>query len=140
MVGRHHLVEIKRIEELTLSVFPPTHHAPLPTMHTSINGITPRESSQWEFCNTFPLTADISWRSSKGSFGAILRGHQTPARMCHSHLEKSLFAPVTNVTVWGVVVAAFPGCGVKGCRLGWRAEPQMAQPPPETTLLRPIRR
>jgi hypothetical protein len=51
MVGRHHLVEIKRIEELTLSVFPPTHHAPLPTMHTSINGITPRESSQWEFCN-----------------------------------------------------------------------------------------
>jgi len=37
---------------------------------------------------------------------------------CHSHFEKSLFAPVTNVTVWGVVVAAFPGCGVKGCRLG----------------------
>ena len=58
---------------------------------------------------------------------------------CHSHLEKSLFAPVTNVTVWGVVVAAFPGCGVKGCRPGWRAEPQIAQPPPETTLLRPIR-
>ena len=35
--------------------------------------------------------------------------------------------------------AAFPGCGVKGCRLGWRAEPLIAQPPPETTLLRPIR-
>ena len=27
----------------------------------------------------------------------------------------------------------------KGCRLGWRAEPLIAQPPPETTLLRPIR-
>jgi hypothetical protein len=37
-----------------LSVFPPTHHAPLPTMHTSINGITPRESSQWEFYNRIP--------------------------------------------------------------------------------------
>ena len=58
---------------------------------------------------------------------------------CRRHLEKSLFAPVTKVTVWGVVVAAFPGCGVKGCRLGWRAEPLIAQPPPETTLLRPIR-
>src|SRR4249919_2484625 len=30
---------------------------------------------------------------------------------CHSHLEKSLFAPVTNVTVWGV--------GSCGSRLSW---------------------
>src|SRR5262249_32569284 len=28
----HHLVEIKRIKELTLPVFPSTHHAPLPQM------------------------------------------------------------------------------------------------------------
>ena len=32
MIGRNHLVEIKRIEKLSLSVFPPTHHAPLPLM------------------------------------------------------------------------------------------------------------
>ena len=51
MIGWHHLVEIKRIKELTLSDFPPTHHALLPLMTVS-NGITVRELSQWEFCNT----------------------------------------------------------------------------------------
>src|SRR6516165_5495889 len=30
MICRHHLVQIKRIKELTLPAFPPTHHAPLP--------------------------------------------------------------------------------------------------------------
>jgi hypothetical protein len=30
VVGWHHLVEIKGIEQLTLPAFPPTHHAPLP--------------------------------------------------------------------------------------------------------------
>jgi len=34
------------MEELTLSVFPPTHHAPLPLILVSSNGITVRESSQ----------------------------------------------------------------------------------------------
>jgi len=32
MIRRHHLVEIKRIKELALTVLPPTHHAPLPLM------------------------------------------------------------------------------------------------------------
>src|SRR5436190_12094830 len=32
MIGRNHLVEIKRIEKLSLSFFPPPHHAPLPPM------------------------------------------------------------------------------------------------------------
>src|SRR5262249_31881492 len=32
MIRWHHLVEIKRIKELTLPVFPSTHHAPLPQM------------------------------------------------------------------------------------------------------------
>ena len=59
MIGRHHLVEIKRIEELALSIFPPPHHAPLPLMPSSTNGITVRESSQWEFCNTIGGKADI---------------------------------------------------------------------------------
>jgi hypothetical protein len=35
MIGRHYLVEIKRIEELDLTAFPPTHHAPLPLMPVS---------------------------------------------------------------------------------------------------------
>src|SRR3974390_480176 len=30
MIWRHYLVQIKRIKELTLSAFPPTHHEPLP--------------------------------------------------------------------------------------------------------------
>jgi hypothetical protein len=29
MIGWHHLVEIKRIKELALSAFPPTHREPL---------------------------------------------------------------------------------------------------------------
>src|SRR6202789_3338371 len=32
MIGRNHLVEIKQIEKLSLSFFPPPHHAPLPPM------------------------------------------------------------------------------------------------------------
>jgi hypothetical protein len=32
MIGWDNLIQIKRIEELTLTVFPPTHHAPLPPM------------------------------------------------------------------------------------------------------------
>jgi hypothetical protein len=32
MIGRNHLVEIKGIKELALSVFPPSHHATLPPM------------------------------------------------------------------------------------------------------------
>ena len=36
MVGRHYLVEIKRVKESTLSAFPPTHHEPLPLIHVSI--------------------------------------------------------------------------------------------------------
>jgi hypothetical protein len=32
MIGRNHLVEIKRIKELTLSFFPSPHHALLPPM------------------------------------------------------------------------------------------------------------
>jgi hypothetical protein len=30
MIGWDNLIQIKRIEELTLTVLPPTHHAPLP--------------------------------------------------------------------------------------------------------------
>jgi hypothetical protein len=52
VVRWHHLVEIKRIEELDLAIFPPAHHAPLPMIRRSNNGITPGESSQREFCNT----------------------------------------------------------------------------------------
>src|SRR5262249_24059920 len=59
MIGWHHLVEIKRIKELALSAFPPTHHEPLPLMPSQSNGITVRESSQWVFCNTIPAEADI---------------------------------------------------------------------------------
>jgi hypothetical protein len=32
MIGRNYLVEIKRTEKLSLSFFPPPHHAPLPPM------------------------------------------------------------------------------------------------------------
>jgi hypothetical protein len=32
MIGWNHLVEMKRIEKLSLLAFPTTHHAPLPQM------------------------------------------------------------------------------------------------------------
>src|SRR5215470_8445356 len=64
MIGWHHLVEIKRIKELALSAFPPTHHEPLPLMPSQSNGITVRESSQWVFCNTILRKAD-SHRTSR---------------------------------------------------------------------------
>jgi hypothetical protein len=32
MIRWDHLIQIKRIKELTLTVLPPTHHAPLPPM------------------------------------------------------------------------------------------------------------
>jgi hypothetical protein len=35
MIGRNHFVELKRIEKLPLSFFPPPHHAPLPLMPPS---------------------------------------------------------------------------------------------------------
>ena len=56
----HHLVEIKRIKELALSAFPPTHHEPLPPMSVSqSNGIIVRDSPQWEFCNTIGWKTDM---------------------------------------------------------------------------------
>jgi hypothetical protein len=36
MVGWDYLVEIKGIKELALSVFPPSHHAPLPLVTDSM--------------------------------------------------------------------------------------------------------
>jgi hypothetical protein len=36
MIRRHHLVELKRIKELALSTFPPTHHESLPSISVSI--------------------------------------------------------------------------------------------------------
>lgn len=51
MIGWNDLVEIKRIEKLSLSILPPPHHALLPADALSTNGITDLESSQREFCN-----------------------------------------------------------------------------------------
>ena len=51
MIRWDHLIQIKRIKELTLTILQPTHHAPLPPMTPENHGITDRESSQREFCN-----------------------------------------------------------------------------------------
>ena len=59
MVGRDHLVEIKRIEELDLTILPPTHHAPLPPMTASNQRITVCEPPQRKFCNKISPKADI---------------------------------------------------------------------------------
>jgi hypothetical protein len=60
MIRWDHLIQIKRIKELTLTILPPTHHAPLPPMTPETNGITDRESSQREFCNRIASIADIA--------------------------------------------------------------------------------
>jgi len=46
MIWRHHLVEIKRIKELTLFTLTPPHHRPLPRIIASIEGITLRAAPQ----------------------------------------------------------------------------------------------
>src|SRR5215475_2674507 len=58
MIWRHHLVEIKRIKELTLSTLASPHHGPLPRITTSFDGITVRASPQREFCNRIRAKAD----------------------------------------------------------------------------------
>ncbi len=52
MIGRHHLVEIERVEELTSVALSPPHHRPLPRIAVPIHGITVQLQSQREFCNT----------------------------------------------------------------------------------------
>src|SRR5271168_192306 len=60
MIRRHNLVEIERVEELTLSALSPSHHRPLPANHVSIHGITAPTQSQPKFCNTFSGKADMT--------------------------------------------------------------------------------
>src|SRR5262245_46872697 len=62
MISRHHLVEIKRVKELPLSTLSPPHHGPLPRITSQSDGITVRQWSQREFCNTFGGKADINPR------------------------------------------------------------------------------
>src|SRR5271169_2993147 len=52
MICRHHLVEIERVEKLTLSVLSPPHHRPLPRIAILIHGIMVQPQPQREFCNT----------------------------------------------------------------------------------------
>ena len=59
MIGRNHLVEIKRIEKLSLIRLPAAPSCAAPADALSTNGITDRESSQREFCNTIPPKVDI---------------------------------------------------------------------------------
>jgi hypothetical protein len=59
VIRRHNLVEIKRIKELALTALPPSQHAPPRKCPSQPNGITARDSSQPEFCNTISLKADI---------------------------------------------------------------------------------
>ena len=73
MIRWDHLIQIKRIEELTLTILQPTHHAPLPPMTPENHEITDRESSQREFCNRIHPKADI-----KSLCPAITLGPQRP--------------------------------------------------------------
>ena len=87
MVGWDHLVEIERIEELDLTILPPTHHAPLPLMPVSNNGITVCKSPQRVFCNTI-LTK------------AALRVHRfpvLPSVLPHQHPHRGIAQQVRGV-------------------------------------------
>src|ERR1043166_6470585 len=68
MIGRHHLVEIERVEELTLAALSPPHHRPLPRIAILFDGITVHASSQREFCNTiirWPTAWNVGSSNSK---------------------------------------------------------------------------
>jgi hypothetical protein len=72
MMSWDHPVQVKRIEELSLPIFPPTHHPPLPLTTLYSQSITDRESPQREFGNR--IRADRKWH-----FGAV-RTIGTPRR------------------------------------------------------------
>src|ERR1700756_5678738 len=86
MIRRHYLVEIKCVKELPLSTLLPPHHGPLPRITSQSDGITVRPWSQREFCNTFPLKADVDWRY----------GH---VRLVPILLQKSLMVPKKSDSV-----------------------------------------
>src|SRR5450631_4408170 len=69
MIWWDHLVEVKRIEKLSLLAFPTTHHAAAPADAIS-KGITDRESSQREFCNSIGCTADVGFCAAMSGFDA----------------------------------------------------------------------
>src|SRR5580658_562820 len=71
MIQRHHLVEIERVEELTLSALSPPHHRPLPRIIVLFDGITDQRPSQREFCNTIPPIATKSRMSRHFGFGSF---------------------------------------------------------------------
>src|SRR6202521_5066524 len=66
MIGRNHLVEIKRIEKLSLSIFPPPHHAPLPPMPP-----LPTESRFASRLNRSFATQSGAKRTCRLSFGQV---------------------------------------------------------------------
>ena len=59
MIGRNHLVEIKRIEKLSLFLLPAAPSCAAPADAVSTNGIMVRDSHQREFCNTIWSRADM---------------------------------------------------------------------------------
>src|SRR5438067_877881 len=71
MIGRNHLVEIKRIEKLSLSIFPPPHHAPLPLMPSP-----PTESRFASRLNESFATQSPSQRTSSGWPGSPFRAQK----------------------------------------------------------------
>src|SRR6185437_9166143 len=85
MIRRHHLVEVKRVEKLALSAFPPPHHRLLPANHVLIHGITALAPSQREFCNRFGGKADengthfLSFRPISRFFRRRLGSNSTSA-------------------------------------------------------------
>src|ERR1700751_4675125 len=84
MIWRNHLIQIKRIKELTLPDFPPTHHEPPPRIIAStesrvidrLNKSFATESlvkrTRW---TRFPPSVHRLWAAGSGVLGSITSHH-----------------------------------------------------------------
>src|SRR5580704_15839882 len=67
MIRRHYLVEIKRVEKLTLAALSPSHHRSLPSRIAIQRRNHSAKLPSTDFCNTIHPTADIDERCSEMS-------------------------------------------------------------------------
>src|SRR6516164_9435104 len=78
MICRHHLVQIKRIKELTLPAFPPTHHEPLPreSLQATESWVSDRLNESFATHSpqkqTLELNRVMSAMCQKRTFGSFL--------------------------------------------------------------------
>jgi hypothetical protein len=135
MISWDHPVPVKRIEELSLPIFPLTDHPPLPLMTLYSQRITDRESPQREFCNRISSGAGMQrplqyvrfvpiWRESRCDLRRTViplcrrdsRGRAMMGRLKNDQgqlfYEFRLGDAVPEDHMVSMQLSMFPGCAV----------------------------